>query len=238
MLNARLLLTTLLCATFACSAAGAQEGTQENQRAGQWSANISFANRYVWRGFLDGGASSFADATYSRGPWEFCAATTIVLSSSEERHLTEIDLYFTRHVELGPHWSLAAGYDYYGTPQEEYEHAAEFWTGIEYSGAVDLSLRAYQFAIPHTGSYFSAAAGRKLFSRRRFSVKGDAALGFNRHMTIEYSGLSDAAFTLTPSFRTRYGSVAPFVSYSKGLNKHYFDDYVVFGLKYAMGAQD
>jgi len=154
-LNARRLLTTLLCAVLACSAVSAQE----NEPAGQWSANISFANRSVWRGFLDAGAASFADATYSRGPWEFCVATEIELSPVERQRLTEVDLYVTRRVKLEPHWSLAAGYNYYGTPQEEYEHAHEFWSGIEYSGAVDLSLKAYQFAVPHTGSYFSAAAG-------------------------------------------------------------------------------
>jgi hypothetical protein len=236
--SARVLFTILLCATLGCSAATAQERTEENERAGQWSADISFINRNVWRGFLDGDANSVADATYSRGPWEFCVAATFELASKEERRETEIDLYVTRRIKLGPHWSLAAGYDYYGTPQEEYEHAHEFWTGIDYSGAVDLSLKAYQFAVPHTGSYFSAAAGRKIFSRGRFSLNGEAALGFNRHMTIEYSGFSDAAFTLTPAFRVSRGSIAPFISYSKGLDKRYFDDHVVFGLKYAMGAQD
>jgi hypothetical protein len=223
-----------------CFAFGLPAAAQEtNRSAGEWSIELATMNRYVWRGFVDGGRTFETDITYARGGWEVCASTDIGLTVEKgEDRTTEVDLYVTRRVELRPHWGAAFGYDYYSTPQAAEVHGHEFWTGLEYSGPVDFSLKAYQFAIPHSGNYFSAELGRKLLRRGRFSLQAETTLGFNRHMYIDDSGLSDATLTLTPAVRIGGGAIKPFITYAKGLKKEYFDNHFVFGIKFAVGGRE
>lgn len=222
----------LLCGVAACTIAAC---AQDQSAAAQWSAEISFANRDVWRGILDAGPTSSNAVTYSRGTWEVSATAVVELSSLEKRRNVEVDLDIARRWKLRRGWSWALGYDYYGTPRKEDEHGYEFWTGAEYSGRIDFSMKAYQFAAPHTGSYFSAEAGRDVLKSGRFSLRADTAVGFNRHMYIDRSTFSDASVTLTPAVRIAHGSLQPFVMLSKGLDRRYFDDHVVFGVKYVLG---
>jgi hypothetical protein len=225
-----------LCVLCAYVVAGAQESASHQAGAGEWSAEMSLSSHDIWRGFDDAGANTQMAVTYARGPWEFCTTVIYEAGTEEENHNhAEVDLVIARHVKLRHNWSLVAGYQYFGTPLDDDEHAHEFWAGAEYTGRIDFSLKASQFATPHRGNYFSAEAGRTLYRRGRYSLRGETSLGFNRHMRVEGAGFSDMTFTVIPAIRTRRGSLEPFFTFSKTLNHQWFGNQMAFGMTFVMG---
>jgi hypothetical protein len=227
----RLALVVLLCGASAAANAQSESGT------GHVSLQFSFASHDVWRGFLDGGRTGEMDLGYSRGAWEFCTTTNLELAPLGQQRAVEVDFTATRRWKLPRGWSLGAGYDFYAPLRTGEPHGHEFWSGIEHVGRINFALKAYQFAVPHTGNYFSAEIGRTLLTRRRYGIAGGATLGYNRHMNLDHAGLSDATITLSVPAKVRRGTISPFAAYSKALTKD-LDDHVIFGLEYAIGSAE
>ena len=200
----------------------------------QFSVNTTFANRYLWRGFvLNDSPSLQPSVSFGYKGLSVSSWSNFSYRTPRGQKWTEHDLTVSYTQPLGD-LSLSFGYIFYAFPDvrpRAGNRSHEVYAGISYSGFLQPSFTYYRDFDLGDGNYFYFALGRSWALRRGVVLNGGVGLGVNNGQWIDNTTISNFDINVSVNIPTGGQVVfSPFFSQSIG-HATLFGSNNVFGVK-------
>ncbi len=229
----RFVFSRLLLVVAAASLAASPCLGQEKETPWSFSADATFVNQYLWRGFVANDSPSLQPSV------SFGYRGLSVTSWSNFSHRTPRGQKWTEHDLIVDYThamgdiSVSAGYILYAFPDiaaGDGNRSQEVYAGISYSGFLQPSFTYYRDFDQGDGDYFYFSTGRSWLLGRGVVLNGGLGLGVNNGQWIDNTTVSN--FDINVSVDIPAGQVvfSPFFSQSIG-HRTLFGSHNIFGVK-------
>ena len=198
-----------------------------------FSADATFVNQYLWRGFVANDSPSFQpSASFGYKGLTVTSWSNFSYRTPRGQKWTEHDLVvdYTHDLE---DVSLSFGYIFYAFPDVAAgagNRSHEVYAGIAYNGWLQPAFTYYRDFDQGDGDYFYFSVGRSWALGRGAVLNGGLGLGVNNGQWIDNTTVSN--FDINVSVDIPAGRVvfSPFFSQSIG-HRTLFGSHNIFGVK-------
>ncbi len=217
------------CAVLAIGTGALNLAAQEGPRL---SVVTTFANQYLWRGFVLNDSPALQPAvTLSYRGFSVSSWSNLAYRAPRGQAWTEHDLTVGYSRGLGP-IGLFGGYIHYAfpdVPQDGVRYSHEFYAGVSFNGRFQPALTYYRDVGDGEGSYLYLSGNQSLWQAKNCNLILTMGLGLNQHLWQPHTTISNFDTTLT--FEVRRGVVAlkPFLTYTVG-HRSLFGRHTTFGI--------
>ncbi len=212
---------------------GPSQGLAQEETRWNFSANATFVNQYLWRGFVANDSPSFQpSASFGYKGFTVTSWSNFSYRTPRGQKWTEHDLTVDYTHVIGKA-SVSFGYIFYAfpdIPQGAGNHSHEVYAAISYPGFFQPSFTYYRDFDQGDGNYFYFSSGRSWMLRRGVVLNGGLGLGVNNGQWIENTTVSN--FDINVSLDIPVGRIvfSPFFSESIG-HATLFGSHNIFGVK-------